>query len=193
MIRRRWCTPRCIELSGLRISPQRGYGIDALTHVENDKIVPGGANGKKDRDILQVIKIATHCENAPPNNAAPSAVEESLAKTGRAQIYDIYFNFNSATLRPESEPGLREIATVLQRHPDWTLDVSGHTDSIGGDNYNLNLSRLRAAAVKSALTTRYHIDARQLSTSGYGASQPQDTNATLEGRARNRRVELVRR
>jgi outer membrane protein OmpA-like peptidoglycan-associated protein len=50
----------------------------------------------------------------------------------RSLVYDIYFAFNSATLRAESDPSLREIATALQRHPDWKLDVSGHTDNIGG-------------------------------------------------------------
>jgi outer membrane protein OmpA-like peptidoglycan-associated protein len=168
------------------------YGIDALTHVEGGKIVAGGADGRKDRDALQVIKISSHCENAPTNEAAASAVEESLAKTGKAEIYDIYFDFNSATIRPESEPSLKEIATVLQRHADWKLDVSGHTDAIGGDKANLELSRQRAAAVKDALASRYHVNPLRLTTSGYGAARPQDTNDTLEGRARNRRVELVK-
>ena len=168
------------------------FGIDALTHVEGGKIVAGGADGKKDRDALQVIKIGTHCENAPTNDAAASAVEESLAKTGKAEIYDIYFDFNSAVIRSESEPSLKQIATVLQRHPDWKLDASGHTDAIGGDKANLELSRQRAAAVKDALTRRYQVNPQRLTTSGYGAARPQDSNATLEGRARNRRVELIK-
>ncbi|HEX4179012.1 MAG TPA: OmpA family protein, partial [Rhizomicrobium sp.] len=70
--------------------------------------------------------------------------------------------------------------------------VEGHTDNIGGDTYNLDLSKRRAAAVKNALVTRYHITADRLSTNGYGSSRPVETNDTLEGRARNRRVELTR-
>ncbi len=166
-------------------------GIGSLRHVEGDKIVAGSESGRLDRDVLQVVKIFTHCDTDSATSG-PSAVEDSLAKTGKALVYDIYFNFNSATLRPESDASLREIATVLQRHPDWKLDVSGHTDNIGGDKANLTLSQQRAAAVKTALTTRFHVDAQRLATSGYGASRPQDTNATLEGRARNRRVELTR-
>ena len=158
----------------------------------NGCLPAGGADGKKDRDALQVIKIGTHCENAPTNDAAASAVEESLAKTGKAEIYDIYFDFNSAVIRSESEPSLKQIATVLQRHPDWKLDASGHTDAIGGDKANLELSRQRAAAVKDALTRRYQVNPQRLTTSGYGAARPQDSNATLEGRARNRRVELIK-
>lgn len=173
------------------VTLQYRSGIGALRHVEGDRIVAGSENGRQDRDVLQVVKIFTHCD-VDPTTSGPSAVEDSLAKTGKALVYDIYFNFNSATLRPESDPSLREIATALQRHPDWKLDVSGHTDNIGGDNSNLTLSRQRAAAVKAALMSRFHIDAQRLATSGYGAARPQDTNATLEGRARNRRVELVR-
>lgn len=173
------------------ITLQYRSGIGALQHVENDQIVAGSENGRQDRDVLQVVKIFAHCDTgtAAPG---PSAVEDSLAKTGRALVYDIYFNFNSATLRAESDPSLREIATALQRHPDWKLQVSGHTDNIGGDRPNVMLSQQRAAAVKTALAVRFHIDPQRLATSGYGASRPQDTNATLEGRARNRRVELVR-
>ena len=70
--------------------------------------------------------------------------------------------------------------------------MSGHTDAIGGDKANLELSRQRAAAVKDALASRYHVNPQRLTTSGYGAARPQDTNDTLEGRARNRRVELVK-
>jgi outer membrane protein OmpA-like peptidoglycan-associated protein len=79
-----------------------------------------------------------------------------------------------------------------QKHPDWKLSVSGHTDSIGNDKANLALSQRRAAAVKDALVTRYKIDAIRLVTGGYGAARPIATNETLEGRARNRRVELQR-
>ena len=69
--------------------------------------------------------------------------------------------------------------------------MEGNTDNIGGDVYNLDLSKRRAAAVKETLVTRYHIAPDRLSTNGFGASHPIETNDTLEGRARNRRVELT--
>ena len=74
----------------------------------------------------------------------------------------------------------------------WKLGIGGHTDSIASDAYNLDLSTRRAAAVKAALTTSYAVDPQRLTTAGYGESRPKDRNDTLEGRARNRRVELVR-
>jgi outer membrane protein OmpA-like peptidoglycan-associated protein len=124
--------------------------------------------------------------------AGAAALEKALAETGTVDVYSIYFSFNSDVLREESKPTLEDIAAILRRHPDWRLGVNGHTDGIGSDEFNLDLSRRRAAAVRNALVKDYQIDAARLSTSGYGESSPKDTNETLEGRARNRRVELVR-
>ena len=81
---------------------------------------------------------------------------------------------------------------MLKRHPDWKLKVEGHTDSISADDYNLKLSMRRATAVKDALVTRYGIAAARLTPDGLGETKPRATNDTLAGRARNRRVELVR-
>jgi outer membrane protein OmpA-like peptidoglycan-associated protein len=134
---------------------------------------------------LQVVKI-TYPETHPQQ------MEEDLAKKKKVLIYGIYFDFASDHLKRESTPVLDEIAQIMQKYPDWKLSVSGHTDNIGGDAYNLDLSKRRAAAVKQALVARYHIAPDRLTTDGYGASGPVDTNDTLEGRARNRRVELTR-
>jgi OOP family OmpA-OmpF porin len=98
----------------------------------------------------------------------------------------------SATITGESAPVLQEIATVMKRNPGWKLRVDGHTDSIGGSVPNLDLSRRRAAAVKQALVARFSIASDRLTTDGFGASRPKATNSTLEGRALNRRVELVK-
>jgi outer membrane protein OmpA-like peptidoglycan-associated protein len=137
---------------------------------------------------LQVIKIVYPAEKKAP---APK-MEHDLEEKKKVEIYGIYFDFASDRLKPESTPVLDEIAQVMEKHPDWKLSVSGHTDNIGGDAYNLDLSKRRAVAVKQALVTRYHIAPDHLTTDGYGASRPVDTNDTLEGRARNRRVELMR-
>ncbi len=153
-----------------------------------------GRDQASDRETLAVVKIAARCSvaSAPTPATAPSALEQDLAATGKAVVYDIHFSFNSDRLREESAPRLTEIANVLRRHPDWTLAVNGHTDSIGGERYNLQLSQRRAAAVKDALVKTHGIAAARLTTNGFGASQPRDTNETLAGRARNRRVELIK-
>ncbi len=119
-------------------------------------------------------------------------VEKQLAEQKRAVTWGIYFDFNKDTIKPESAPVLKQIVQAMTDNPDWKLTVEGNTDNIGGDAYNLDLSKRRAAAVKEALVTQYHIAADRLSTNGFGASHPIETNDTLEGRARNRRVELTR-
>jgi outer membrane protein OmpA-like peptidoglycan-associated protein len=149
-----------------------------------------------DKDTLEVVKISYKCSAQPDApeaaGAGPGGLERSLADSGRAEVYDIYFTFNSDQIRQESEPTLKEIAAILGRHPDWKLSVEGHTDGIASDSYNLDLSRKRAAAVKTALVTRYGTAEGRLTTAGFGKTRPKDTNDTLAGRARNRRVELVR-
>ncbi|HZQ96610.1 MAG TPA: OmpA family protein [Candidatus Sulfotelmatobacter sp.] len=135
----------------------------------------------------QIIKIYWDADTPSGNGLA-----QELEKNGRAKVYDLYFDFRKDVLRPESQKVLTEIAQVMRQHPDWKLSVEGHTDNIGGDAFNLDLSKRRAAAVKQALVGQFHVAADRLSTDGFGASRPVDTNATLEGRARNRRVELAR-
>lgn len=140
----------------------------------------------------RLVRVSFDCA---PSSGAPSGqsrIERALLEGGRVDVYDIFFDFNSDRMRQLSEPTLAEIADVLERHPDWTLGIEGHTDSVASDAYNLELSQRRAAAVKTALTERYRIDPARLSTAGFGESRPRERNDTLEGRARNRRVELVR-
>jgi outer membrane protein OmpA-like peptidoglycan-associated protein len=151
-----------------------------LLYREKDPIYHAG------RFRIEVVKIDYKVEH-PVNT-----VEKQLKEAKRAVTYGIYFDFNKDTIKPESEKVLKEIVQAMTDNPDWKLTVEGHTDNIGGDAYNLDLSKRRAAAVKQALVTRYHIAADRLSTNGYGSSSPVDTNDTLEGRARNRRVELTR-
>lgn len=127
-----------------------------------------------------------------PSASSTTQLASALKSVGRAEVYGIYFDVGSAVIRPESEMVLKEIAEVLGGNPTWKLDVEGHTDSVGGGAYNLELSRQRAVAVKDALVSRHGIPAQRLSTAGFGATRPKEPNETLAGRARNRRVELVR-
>ncbi len=128
----------------------------------------------------------------PEPKGSGMSIESALAKKEVAKIYGIYFSFSSADIRPESERVLKEIAGVMETHPDWKLRVDGHTDGVGNDVANLDLSKRRASAVRDALIKRHGSDGRRLTVGGYGESVPQATNETPEGRARNRRVELRR-
>jgi outer membrane protein OmpA-like peptidoglycan-associated protein len=128
----------------------------------------------------------------PEAPAAQSQLQRELAAHQVATVYGIYFSFARADIRKQSGPVLKEIAGILRANPSWKLRIDGHTDGVGNDAANLELSKRRAAAVKAALVNGYGIDATRLTTGGYGESSPRATNATPEGRALNRRVELRR-
>lgn len=143
---------------------------------------------------LDVIKIEfPPAETEEAGEGPIENIEEKLETSGRADVYGIYFDFGSDRIKPESAAVIAEIAALLKKNPGWALSIEGHTDNIGSDAYNLDLSKRRAAAVKAVLVKEHAIDAGRLTTTGHGASQPKESNDTLAGRARNRRVELVRR
>ena len=119
-------------------------------------------------------------------------LEHALMTECRVELPGIYFAFNSAALDPASDGTIESVAQVLAQHPDWNATIEGHTDSIGTASSNQLLSERRAGAVRERLVSRYKVAAGRLRAVGYGASRPREPNATLEGRARNRRVELVR-
>lgn len=112
---------------------------------------------------------------------------------GRAALYGIYFAFDSATLKPKSQPTLEQIVKLLGQQSKLDLLVVGHTDSRGSFQYNIKLSRQRARAVVDALVKRYDIDRDRLKPWGDGYTAPSATNRSENGRSRNRRVELVPR
>jgi outer membrane protein OmpA-like peptidoglycan-associated protein len=155
-----------------------------LDQPSNPIVIAGQVSG----EISQMVKIEFP-ENVP---AAGSSMEQALAEKKPVQIYGIYFDFNSSTIKPDSEAVLKQISDILHKNPDWKLSVAGHTDNIGDASANQQLSERRAVAVKDALVSRYGIASDRLTTGGFGASRPIEPNTTLEGRARNRRVELQR-
>lgn len=110
----------------------------------------------------------------------------------RVELHGIYFNTGSAELLEESEPMLKQVAALINASPDAHLTLEGHTDNIGSAEYNQTLSEQRAEAVRAALVQRYGVAAQRLSAKGYGLTRPVESNATVAGRARNRRVELSR-
>ena len=121
-----------------------------------------------------------------------STVSAELEKSCRATVYGIHFASGSADLDSASAPTLATIARAMTEHGDWRLTIVGHTDSIGTVADNLNLSRRRAERVRLALTGDHRVAGGRLQADGKGEGQPVDDNGSLQGRARNRRVELLR-
>jgi len=130
-------------------------------------------------------------EFQPTTHLSQSDIQTALEKEGRVSLH-INFDFDHATLRPDAAPILQEITQIMKGSPNLKLEVDGHTDGIGKDDYNQTLSEARAKAVVAALIAN-GIDGKRLTARGLGASKPVATNETESGRAENRRVELIRR
>jgi len=123
-------------------------------------------------------------------------VEVALVKKEfKIVLPEVYFEFNKSDIKPESygvlDGGAETIKTVFAGNPDVKIEVQGHTDSKGSEEYNLNLSNKRANAVKDYLVINHNINPDRLMARGYGESRPVASNDTDAGRAKNRRVEFV--
>ncbi len=119
-------------------------------------------------------------------------MQDALSDKGRISLYGIQFDFDKDVIKPESKLTLDEIAKLLRANTELRLEIVGHTDKKGTADYNVDLSKRRAENVVAFLTDGYAIAKSRLSPRGAGASEPLATNDTDEGRAKNRRVELVK-
>jgi OOP family OmpA-OmpF porin len=163
-------------------------------------------NGDKLIDVNQVdlppidkVEIRTDISGTGPSvgfrsvRFAESTADFSQAiASGRYITHGILFDTDSDRLKPESASVVQAIAKGLTANADLKLVIEGHTDSAGNAAHNLDLSKRRAEAVKTVLVSQFNVDASRLTTSGLGATKPLDSNDTPQGRAQNRRVELVK-
>jgi outer membrane protein OmpA-like peptidoglycan-associated protein len=116
-----------------------------------------------------------------------------IGAEGRVALYGIHFDFDQASLRPESRPQLEQMARMLNEQPELPVFIVGHTDNQGSLEYNMDLSQRRAAEVVRALISNYGILGERLTPMGVAGLAPVASNASEEGRTRNRRVEMVAR
>jgi len=121
----------------------------------------------------------------------PAEMKAALDANGRVQLHDILFDLDKVTLQTGSTRQLQHVVTLLKDYPELKLEVQGHTDDQGLDDYNLKLSQHRAETVVSYLGL-FGIDTSRLTPKGFGESKPVMPNITEEGRTKNRRVELVK-
>jgi len=120
-----------------------------------------------------------------------AALGGDITRTGHVAVYGIYFDTGKADVKPESDAALKEIAKLLQQDPKLKLYVVGHTDNVGTLASNMDLSKRRGDAVVKVLMSKYNIAPGRLSPQGVGPVAPVASNDAEEGRAKNRRVELV--
>ena len=121
---------------------------------------------------------------------APSTSDPTIKETKPVVLQNIFFETGSATLLPSSNTEIDRLSNLLKEYPESKVYIHGHTDNIGSESDNLQLSEMRAEAIKRALTSRA-IEANRITTKGFGESSPISTNETAEGRRLNRRVEFV--
>jgi OmpA-OmpF porin, OOP family len=119
-------------------------------------------------------------------------IYDELSATGRWTTQGILFETGKADLKPESTPTLKAIAAALKGHADLKVEIQGHTDNVGSAASNMTLSQARADAVRAALVSEYGVTESQLTAKGYGDTKPMAKNTTPEGRANNRRVDVVK-
>ena len=157
----------------------RGGGFGSYSEVLNDRV---GV-------LVQVVDAAAMETKMVTLKA--EEITSDISKDGRAVFYGILFDFDKADIKPESEPQLVEMSKALKAEPKLKVYIVGHTDSQGKLDYNTGLSQRRAEAVVKALAARHGIDSKRMTAKGLASLAPVTTNRTEEGRARNRRVEMV--
>ncbi len=182
------------------IEPYRGLGYfggdygqqylaTKLARPEGEVYVALQVDPAYKKTFLTVVELKPMEAGLVTVNA--EALAGDIERAGHVAVYGIYFDTGKAEVKPESEPTLKEIAKLLQDNPKLKLHVVGHTDSVGELEMNMDLSRRRAKAVVEVLTTKYSVAAARLQADGVGPLSPVASNKTEEGRAKNRRVELV--
>jgi len=178
-----WCGGCSPHFEAAKLSRPEG-DVYVAVHIEQDN-PDTHASAQVDVIELKPMQTGLVAVNA-------DALASDIDRTGHASVYGIYFDTGKADVKPESDSTLKEIATLLQRHPQLKLYVVGHTDNQGALEMNMDLSRRRADAVVKVLVSKYAVSASRLSAQGDGPTAPVASNDTETGRARNRRVELVK-
>lgn len=145
----------------------------------------------KNNDNIYAQLVVTRIGAMENKMVDAAAMAKGLGERGHIAIYGIHFDTDKAIIKPESAPTLAEMAKLLNGQPDLRVFIVGHTDSQGSYEHNMTLSRLRAEAVAAALATSHKIARSRLYTAGIGYLAPIGSNASEDGRALNRRVELV--
>lgn len=168
--------------------PASGAYVSVLTYTLKDDHYCKAFNNQ----TIAVVDIVE--EKARERKMVTVKAEEMATKistTGSIALYGINFDFNKADIKPDSDPTLEQIAKLLKDDSALKLLVVGHTDNVGTFSFNMDLSQRRAAAVVNALITRYGIDKNRLMPVGVSFASPIASNKTEQGKAKNRRVELV--
>ena len=176
----------------------RAYHFIAALGPDANSAVMLLASAAQSAGYLQIISVGeveTVAEASPePESAVPIANDsfiERLLTSGSAVLGSIDFAVGTTTLSDAPSPELAELADLMQERPGLQIAVVGHTDTVGGLDANINVSRARAASVRSRLVEAYGVDPSRVEAAGMGYLAPRASNLSAEGREANRRVEVV--
>jgi OOP family OmpA-OmpF porin len=158
-----------------------------------DGVIPERLQGRvtKGRALAQLVVVSPDEMERKMTFVNADDMKKAIHDSGKVALYGLYFDTDKDVVKTESQPTLAEIAKLLKSDSSLRLHVVGHTDNQGKPDYNLDLSRRRAASVVRELTSKYGIAANRLDAFGCGLYSPVASNAAEDGRAKNRRVELV--
>lgn len=163
--------------------------VTVQTYQVKDELYCKAFNG---RTIAVVHLLEPRVRDRKMTTVKAEEMARSIDTTGRVALYGILFDTDKAELKPASDPALAEIAALMKSAPKLSVLIVGHTDNQGGFDYNIELSRKRADAVVKALAATYKVDPKRLRSAGAGMIAPAAPNEAEDGRARNRRVEVVK-
>ena len=193
-------SPLQIARNGEAALRKAGFAIDYVGKSDQDSPMVTGHKGGQWMEIKtepwneyitywqSAVKVKEMAQELETN---AGALAEEINKSGRVAVYGINFDTGKATLKAESDKVLGEITILMKSNAGWKLRLEGHTDNVGGKAANQALSEQRAAAVVAWLV-KNGIGKDRLAAQGFGDTKPVADNSSEEGRAKNRRVELVK-
>jgi len=165
----------------------------AFVTAYQDGVIPERLQDRvaKGRSLAQLVVVSADVMEKKMAFVNSDDMKHAIHDSGKVALYGLSFDTDKDVVKSESQPTLAEIAKLLNGEPSLRLHVVGHTDNQGKPDYNLDLSRRRAASVVRELTSKYGITASHLDAFGCGLYSPIASNEAEEGRAKNRRVELA--
>lgn len=184
---------------GNAVNEKTRYLVAKTTRPEGDAYVSlqviqnarTNSDDTSERVFAQIDIVEEKAQESKVVMIKASEMAQEIDLNGRVALYGLYFDTDKASIKSESKPTLEEIAKLLKNNPSLKLLVVGHSDNQGDFDYNVDLSKRRAASVKAALVDNYGINSSRLKPWGVGYAAPVASNKGEQGRAKNRRVELV--
>jgi outer membrane protein OmpA-like peptidoglycan-associated protein len=168
--------------------PKSNAFVSVLAYSGKDDLYCKAYNN---RTVLVVDVLELKAMQQKMVTVKAEEMSQAINTSGRVALYGLYFDSGKADLKPESRDTLEQMAKLLSNAPTLKLLVVGHTDNVGEFGSNMDLSKRRADAVISALASQHKVDRKRLTPVGVSFASPVAPNSSEEGKAKNRRVELV--